>query len=579
MSNTKDIKFLSNENITFVIENVRNKLCIKDIKPNNEFVKSIVRIMQRIYRKYPGNKLESLNKLAIKQIVDYYLPEKRVKQSIFDTFLPTTPVPEGIVTFRPSLKPDKTVSEESKILRGRVTGTKRGIRSKVPGTEIKRATLIKAKKRVPIKTPVKKITKDYFFSSGKTEYRPETSTFHNINNNLFYNPKLNLVYNPKLERFYKGDTGILLEPGTKDTDLETFFGMKKATIIDRVTPGSKLGYYESGTGTILTPGKSIPTAFGQVPGKVDVTAQTVSNEAIITEYSISIDSRHRDIRIFPSASRYSIAFQNRSQQQFGFLNNMSDVIRGTTRVELVDGLVPNILKASATTTPDTYFLLTVEEVIGRYFNSSPLGRNIFGKLRFALDSPPDINYIEVEPIMAFRDYSPEPLSTVITSITVNILNFNGNLVDFGQDSFKLRYWQDSGVGTTIITTWLPHNLTTGDIVYFRFTENRILDEQLDGISVLVVSTTVFTVPLDSSTVAAGLAPNIGGPPVNQENPEASSGIPFPTIPPNDPTNPTTFFGFILKPELQNSFIFKIITKEKSGTQITTEQLAKLSSGY
>jgi len=535
-------KFISDSNISYILRTVKNDLCIKDFNPNREFINSVVSLMKRINNKYNTNDVSLLNQYTIKEITELMRPQYDVESSIQNKYVYT---------------------EEDDILRARVTGTTMGKKTKIMGTPIVRKTA--EKKKLPKIAKKEKDLKQLFYE-GNTVFRPEFSVWENTDKKLFYNQDLDIIYDPKIKKFYDVKTNKELEPGTKYTDTKVFFGLKKSKVIDNVQSGSKLAFYDRNMGDVVS-------------SSIDRDIVTDYNEIQTKEYTISIDSRHRDIRVFPSPSRYTIAFQNKSNSQFGFINNLADQIKGIKRIELVDGIVPNILKAGTTSVPDTYFLLSVEEINGRYSFSSPTGKNIFGKLQFDLDLPINANYLDVEPIMCHRDYYPEPRAIPLTAITISILNFNGNQVSFGQDSFKIRYWQDNGAGQTIITTWLPHQLTTGDLVYFRFTGNPLLDNDLDGLVVVVLSPTLFRVAINSSTVGAGLPPNLGGPPVNPEDPINSSGEPFPTVPPNDPNNPTTFFGFILKPELQNSFTFRIITQEKNQTRVTASELAKRVSGY
>ena len=385
-----------------------------------------------------------------------------------------------------------------------------GKKTKIMGTPIVRKTA--EKKKLPKMIKKEKDLKQSFYE-GNTVFRPEFSVWENTDKKLFYNQDLDIIYDPKNKKYYDVKTNKELEPGTKYTDTKVFLKLKKSKVIDKVQSGSKLSFYDRNMGDVVS-------------SSIDRDIVTDYNEIQTKEYTISIDSRHRDIRVFPSPSRYTIAFQNKSNSQFGFINNLADQIKGIKRIELVDGIVPNILKAGTTSVPDTYFLLSVEEINGRYSFSSPAGKNIFGKLQFDLDLPINANYLDVEPIMCHRDYYPEPRAIPLTAITISILNFNGNQVSFGQDSFKIRYWQDNGAGQTIITTWLPHQLTTGDLVYFRFTGNPLLDNDLDGLVVVVLSPTLFRVAINSSTVGAGLPPNLGGPPVNPEDPINSSGQTF-----------------------------------------------------
>jgi hypothetical protein len=228
-------------------------------------------------------------------------------------------------------------------------------------------------------------------------------------------------------------------------------------------------------------------------------------------------------------------------------------------------VIPNFIAITGGT-PDSFLYLGLDEIQGVHGMSSPLSKNIFGRLQYDLRLPVQTNYLNVVPIGCSRTYPTDPLSTPLNSITINLMNYNGELYNFGTDTFTIRYWQTFGV-LTAITTWLPHGLASGDYVIFRFTANNLLDNEYNGLIINVINPTLFTVNVNSTTVAAGLAPNIGGPPLDPLDPQNSTGYPFPTIPPNDPNNPTNYFGYILDEKKQNQFTFRIISEQNNDVPI------------
>ena len=293
-------KFISDSNISYILRTVKNDLCIKDFNPNREFINSVVSLMKRINNKYNTNDVSLLNQYTIKEITELMRPQYDVESSVQNKYVYT---------------------EEDDILRARVTGTTMGKKTKIMGTPIVRKTA--EKKKLPKIAKKEKDLKQLFYE-GNTVFRPEFSVWENTDEKLFYNQDLDIIYDPKIKKFYDVKTNKELEPGTKYTDTKVFFGLKKSKVIDKVQSGSKLAFYDRNMGDVVS-------------SSIDRDIVTDYNEIQTKEYTISIDSRHRDIRVFPSPSRYTIAFQNKSNSQFGFINNLADQIKGIKRIELVDG--------------------------------------------------------------------------------------------------------------------------------------------------------------------------------------------------------------------------------------------------
>lgn len=576
-------KYLSTDNVKLILNRSKEALCLKKI--DNELATSIYKFMRQIIEKYKGDNINKLNDFTIKQISERFAPLKKVYKAIGTTTMPTYPMPEDTQKYGDEI-PSKTITSPKTSPKTTPPNKKETFTENAVELEN-----VDESTNGEENTDENKGILSKFFSRGKAEYRKESGIFYNADMNLFYNPALGWLLNPDANIFIDAKTGLTLTKANDDS-LNKFFN-----ILDDVDEsqdvGSKFGFYDPISGSTVSRtrgiGSSVKTTgssgiFGRIGGGPDIKVSDryrseEDSGIIVTEYIISIDSRHRDVRQFPSSSRYSIAFQKKNDEMFGYINNLGDIVRGVTKVELVSGIIPNIFKLATNIITDTYLLIEIDEIIGRFFNSSPTGKNIFGKVVYDLDLPINVDYLKLDPILSYRVYKPEPLSTTLSSLTLNILNFNGSLVNFGTDTFQLRYWQVGGPNTTIITTWLPHMLSTGDVIYFRNSGNPLLDNEFDGLTVLVISPTVFTVPIDSSTVAAGGAINTGGPPIDPTNPSISDGFPFPTVPPNDPNNPSDFFGRIMIPQLQNTFTFKITTEEKTRTRVSAEKLAETVSSY
>lgn len=530
-------KFMTSKNMHYIANKLKDQLCLTTI--NKEFLSKIIEECNQIQKKYPNKTRHDLNKISIDHLYDIYSPQKKIKKF-------------------------KDISDESYVYRPKAIFTNHGMYKSTSSSSTGAENFSNSTEG--------KFNRGNFFSSANITYVGAYGVWYNADTDVFFNPHLNWIYIPGSNAYYDAITSRKIEV-SKGADISKMFSLKESI----VNVGQPAMVKELSTGGGQLTAKQL-TIKSQKEAKSKLMADiqySREGRPIITKiYNITIDSKHRDLNSFPSASRYTIKFERKgtdSINQVGFINNIDSIIRNVRRIDLIKGIVPNIFKPNVNT-PDNYLLLGLDEIIGQHYNSSPVGKNIFGRLQFDLRLPINTNFLHVDPIECYRTYTPEPLTTPIVSLTVNILNFNGNLYSFGQDAFLIRYWQSMG-GITIITTWLPNGLSSGDRVIFRLTTNAKMDETFDGYIITVISPTVFTIIENSTTVSAGIAPNIGGPPVDIRNPLLSSGYPYPTIPPNDPLNPIDKFGYVLDLKKQNAFTFRILSEIKADT--TQEDYAKI----
>lgn len=583
------MEYLSNENVAHILQQLVEILCMTE-HPDDQFIKFVANYMEDLSKKYDTTDLAIINDVTVRHLVDKFGPQYRVKH-----FIKTNN--EQIMTsgkMPPSRMIRPRLSGITQL--GQQTAVQRSARPAIQITKISDIPDIGKGEPQQTDSPY---TEEVFMKNPQTvDTKPEfgPNFYYNNETGLYLNKNYKVIHEPKTSRYFDSDTGKELSSSDVRANPVVFFNQGSAPI-NRVPSQAMvaingqpngLSYYDVHTGQIITKGPRSGSVSGQKNvadsgagawQNVRLSGTDVVGETLIKEFTISVDSRHRNVRSFPNSNRYQIILRN-INTQFGHINNLDEPIRNIVRIELIGGIVPNVLTESPSSSPDTYFLLALDEIVGQYRYSSSVGKNIFGKLQFDLDLPFTTNYLDVDPVRCIREYTPEPLSTPLTSITINILNFNGNPVDFGSDTVRIRYWSTLGTTTTtFILTWTPHDLTTGDIVYFRETVNSNLDNALDGLAVTVLTPTLISVALDSSGVAAGLAPNMFGPPVDPNDPLNSPGEPFPTSPPNDPDNPTEFFGFILKPNLQNSFTFRIVSEEKNPSRVSDKALADKVASY
>lgn len=509
--------FLSPANMQDLSKKVSKALCMNSL--TKEFIAEVVEECGQIADKYPERSLKQLNEIAFKHLTDIFAPQKKMQKARI--------VAENLFKYRP-----REVYQEP------MSNTPMANVPTNSGNQTTSSAMV----------PVTKYSKTNFFT-GHFTYNPATNVFYNSDTNAFYNPVVDWIYLPGSDTYYNASDGRRIDV-SKGADIYKMFS-------SATTEGLPVNPINN------PPNKNGGLSLSKAKMLSDIDLARENKKIISTVYNVTLDSKHRDVRAYPSASHYSIKFEKKgteSVNQVGYLNNISGTVRNVRRIDLIRGVIPNIFKPNVSI-QENYMLLSLAEISGQHYNSSPLSKSIFGRLQFDLRLPINTDFMHVEPIECYRTYSPEPLTIPIVALTVSLLNNNGSQYDFGTDLFTLRYWQSLGA-ITVITTWLPHGLASGERVLFRFTNNPKLDESIDGFIIMVIAPTVFTVVVDSTTVSAGIAPNIGGPPIDPLNPAGSAGHPFPTVPPNDPANPTDKYGYILDLKKQNALTFKITSEEK-----------------
>lgn len=242
------------------------------------------------------------------------------------------------------------------------------------------------------------------------------------------------------------------------------------------------------------------------------------------EFFVTIDSRDRDAFANPSASRYSIDLLVGANKTSGFVSDIDQrQVKDVVEVSLIGATMPNIFKNSLPTYQQPYLYIDIDEFPGEMYTSSALGRRIFGKMEFDLGNlpVPTISFVNMitnscvrkwwykDPRQEYQN-NQTPLAK-LDKITVNILDYDGNLFSFGEDSLDVISVTSVALKTRIETP-TAHNLSTNDLVYFKNIFNPIPpvgDGQLNtalnrasGFLVdAVISATEFDINLNTSTTA------------------------------------------------------------------------------
>lgn len=253
--------------------------------------------------------------------------------------------------------------------------------------------------------------------------------------------------------------------------------------------------------------------------------QTAKQTHNYREFFVTIDSRDRDVFANPRANRYSMDLLVGSGKTSGFISDIDQrQVKDVVEVNLVSAIMPNVFKTVLPSYQQSYLYMDIDEFPGEMYTSSVLGKRIFGKLEFDIDSLPlssSISFVNMVTNSCVRKWwykdprqeyqnNQTPLSK-LDKMTINLLDYDGQLYDFGEDSLDVI--SVTSVGTkTRIETPTPHNLATNDLIYLKNIVNPpppIGDGQVNtslnrvrGFLVdAVISATEFDINLNTSTTA------------------------------------------------------------------------------
>jgi hypothetical protein len=217
-------------------------------------------------------------------------------------------------------------------------------------------------------------------------------------------------------------------------------------------------------------------SIGMQPGVGSSSLQ--SGDPTLTSYAydefiISIDSRNRDVARNKNPNEYRIDLKlNQQGQTRGLVQNL-DQVRNVFEFTLIDAIIPNIKNASSNTFDDMYILLDIPEIENpQMLTTSGDGTRVFGKLRYEFNKDDDI-FANVFTENCFKRYRPPQFLSSLPSITIRLLNFNGQLQDFGPDGYKIS-GSTTATNPIEITTSETHGLSTGNRVYiYNFTMDPV----------------------------------------------------------------------------------------------------------
>lgn len=237
--------------------------------------------------------------------------------------------------------------------------------------------------------------------------------------------------------------------------------------------------------------------------------QLVDEKSLYRTETIVLDTRHRELNLSSQSGirkfRWSILNHTQIKQEGSahYVGIMRDIVS----VKVLPIRIPTPSNGSAVNDRERLTLYFDEFSSQAFLNS-----NEFRKYQFIFKPVADGSYLELD---------PDNFNCGLYEFTPPITRLDKLTFSFGNPVRPVVFDIDRSLCTfatgspTTITTSVPHNLTTGDIVIFEdfSTASPTADESVinefndpDGLVATVLTGTTFTVPIDTSSLAGAIDP-------------------------------------------------------------------------
>lgn len=227
----------------------------------------------------------------------------------------------------------------------------------------------------------------------------------------------------------------------------------------------------------------------------------------IKEYIIHVDSRNRDVNDYPLPNRYRFKFgtQNDPDQARGVINNIDNFqLRNIVQIKLLRTTFTNFSLFLAPNAEFPYLFIDLDEIEGNTYTSVPEGRRVFGRLQNTEPRSTVNRFVDLDPTGCNKEYNIRQPKDNLPSLTINLLNLAGEPADFGEDGIPIL--TGSATSPTVITTSIPHTLTTGERVYISDFIGSSDDQAVNtgtGHIVNVLTPTTFEIPVNLTVAGSG----------------------------------------------------------------------------
>ena len=303
-----------------------------------------------------------------------------------------------------------------------------------------------------------------------------------------------------------------------DKEFASLAGQGTMAELGKVAPGA-LSTTDTAASTNIY-GKEKSTSFNQT-----TLYQTAKQTHNYREFFVHIDSRDRDVFANPNANRYTIDLLVAAGKTSGFVSDLDQrQVKDVVEVQLIEAIMPNLFTKSFPSFQQPYLYIDVDEFPGEFYTSSVAGRAIFGKLRFELSSLPlpNISFVNMDTSSCIRKWwykdprqeyqnNQTPLAK-LDRMTINLLDYDGSLFNFGEDSLDIISVIDVGTKTRIETP-TPHNLATNDLIYLKNIFNPdppigdgLLNTDLNISAGFLVDSVISSTEFDIDLSTTGLGP-------------------------------------------------------------------------
>jgi len=254
------------------------------------------------------------------------------------------------------------------------------------------------------------------------------------------------------------------------------------------------------------PGVNLMTDGGN-PDDYNVTMAKGPNDSRVEqEYIIPLDSRLRDIALYPNSNDYSFSLTELLSNDYGYIREIRNGLSNIMSIEILYANIPNIIRDSTTQFYEPYVYMDIAELSGNIRTGVDSPSRVFSQFYYInSDTIRDTPHLTLTPVNGGKHYPLNNLLKDLKKLTVRWYNFDGELFDFGSDSYNIQSITP-GTTTTIQTT-TNNNLQTGDRIYIRgfISGDNRYDRDMNrtkGFIVSVDTPDTFEIQLDTTGIPA-----------------------------------------------------------------------------
>lgn len=225
----------------------------------------------------------------------------------------------------------------------------------------------------------------------------------------------------------------------------------------------------------------------------------VTREKQILEFRINLNSLDRNPYEWPTPNRYRFWINSDIPTiKKGYINDLRiNNIRNIVEVKVVNIQVPKLNSTDPAINDPPFLYLFIDEFNNPLTKTTIFGGNsMIGKMSNFYDKTDTRTFYLLNTDYCILNFPINQPFDSIPSITINIFDQRGVLYDFGPDALHIT--NISAASPTIITTSVPHQLVSNNLVYINDVSDtdvpNILND-LEGYQITVLTPTTFSIPV------------------------------------------------------------------------------------